>query len=238
MFEQINTLRPDSFLVKELKKNSLNMFNRIPESSGNRARAKLYARYQKTIKEQILSRADEFMDALTDLVKDYPSEKEIKRVGDILQEVLKIKINENGERDEGNEGSSLADRLARLEATIPLNERNIVYKEELKDLKNTMEKVIKELVNINWAEVSEEDSERLYTFSEVISTSNSIIDSLLSELSINISADIKQGMSVLLYLVLRANAYLLGKIAHDSLSWTISVVQAYAYANVTYLIAN
>lgn len=119
-----------------------------------------------------------------------------------------------------------------------MNERNIVYREELKDLKKTMEKVIKELVAINWAEVSEEDSERLYSFSEVISTSNAIIDSLLSELSINSNKDVKQGMSVLLYLVLRANAYLLGKITHDSLSWTISVVQAYAYANVTYLIAN
>lgn len=237
MFEQIKSLGPDSMLVKELKKNSVNMFNRIPESSVDRSRAKLYGRYQKIMKEQILSRSDDFIDALTDLVKDYPSEKEIKRVEDLFQEVLKIKINESGAEEE-KEGVSLAERIAHLEATIPLNERNIVYREELKDLKKTMEKVIKELVAINWAEVSEEDSERLYSFSEVISTSNAIIDSLLSELSINSNKDVKQGMSVLLYLVLRANAYLLSKITHDSLSWTISVVQAYAYANVTYLIAN
>lgn len=76
MFEQIKTLGPESIVVKELKKNSMNMFNRIPESSGNRNRAKLYGRYQKIMKEQILSRADEFIDALTDFVKDY------KRKGD------------------------------------------------------------------------------------------------------------------------------------------------------------
>ncbi len=238
MFEQIKTLGPESIVVKELKKNSMNMFNRIPESSGNRNRAKLYGRYQKIMKEQILSRADEFIDALTDFVKDYPSEKEIKRVEDLFQEVLKVKINTSEEADEGKERVSLADRMANLEATIPLKERNIVYREELKELKRTMEKVIKELVEVNWSEVSDEDTERLYAFSEVISTSNSIIDSLLSELSINTDTDVKQGMSVLLYLVLRANAYLLGKISHDSLTWTISVIQAYAYANVTYLIAN
>lgn len=157
---------------------------------------------------------------------------------DLFQEVLKVKINTSEEADEGKERVSLADRMANLEATIPLKERNIVYREELKELKRTMEKVIKELVEVNWSEVSDEDTERLYAFSEVISTSNSIIDSLLSELSINTDTDVKQGMSVLLYLVLRANAYLLGKISHDSLTWTISVIQAYAYANVTYLIAN
>ena len=234
MFEQIKTLAPDSILVKELKKSSMNMYNRIPENSGERTRALLYERYQKIMKEQILSRADEFLDVLTDFVKDYPSEKEIKRAEDLFLEVLKIKINESGEK----EGVSLAERIANLEASIPLEERNMVYREELRGLKKTMEKVINEMVKINWAELSEEDSERLYAFSEVISTSNSIIDSLLSELSLNNKKDVKQGISVLLYLVLRANAYLLGKISHDSLSWTISAIQAYAYANVTYLITN
>lgn len=234
MFEQIKTLAPDSILVKELKKSSMNMYNRIPENSGERTRALLYKRYQKIMKEQILSRADEFLDVLTDFVKDYPSEKEIKRAEDLFLEVLKIKINESGEK----EGVSLAERIANLEASIPLEERNMVYREELRGLKKTMEKVINEMVKINWAELSEEDSERLYAFSEVISTSNSIIDSLLSELSLNNKKDVKQGISVLLYLVLRANAYLLGKISHDSLSWTISAIQAYAYANVTYLITN
>ena len=234
MFEQIKTLAPDSMLVKELKKSSMNMYNRIPDSSGERNRALLYKRYQKIMKEQILSREDEFMDVLTDFVKDYPSEKEIKRAEDLFLEVLKIKINERGEK----EGVSLAKRIANLEASIPLEERNMVYREELRGLKKTMEKVISEMVKINWAELSEEDSERLYAFSEVISTSNSIIDSLLSELSLNNKKDVKQGISVLLYLVLRANAYLLGKISHDSLSWTISAIQAYSYANVTYLITN
>lgn len=234
MFEQIKTLAPDSMLVKELKKSSMNMYNRIPDSSGERNRALLYKRYQKIMKEQILSRADEFLDVLTDFVKDYPSEKEIKRAEDLFLEVLKIKINERGEK----EGVSLAKRIANLEASIPLEERNMVYREELRGLKKTMEKVISEMVKINWAELSEEDSERLYAFSEVISTSNSIIDSLLSELSLNNKKDVKQGISVLLYLVLRANAYLLGKISHDSLSWTISAIQAYSYANVTYLITN
>lgn len=238
MFEQIKSLGPNSNLAKELRQTSVNMFNKIPGSSGNRNRAKIYEHYQKAIKEQILSRADEFMDALTDLVKDYPSEKEIKRAGDLLQEVLKTKFEEDEEKEDEREKVSLGEKIARLEATIPQSEKNMVYREELRRLKETVEKVINELVQLNWAEVSEEDSERLYAFSEVISTSNSIIDSILSELSINTNADVKQGMTVLLYLVLRANAYLLGKITHDSLSWTISAVQAYAYANVTYLIAN
>ena len=234
MFEQIKTLAPDSMLVKELKKSSMNMYNRIPDSSGKRNRALIYKRYQKIMKEQILYREDEFMDVLTDFVKDYPSEKEIKKAEDLFMEVLKIMINESGEK----EGISLAENIAKLEASITLDERNIVYREELKGLKKTIEKVISEMVKINWAELSEEESERLYAFSEVISTSNSIIDSLLSELSLNNRVDVSKGISVLLYLVLRANAYLLGKISHDSLSWTISAVQAYAYANATYLIAN
>lgn len=238
MFKDIKVLGPDSVLVKELKKNSMNMFNRIPESSENRNRAKLYERYQRIIRDQILSREDEFIDALTDLVKDYPNEKEIKRVEDLFQEVLRVKINERGDKDEGKKGLDLAERIASFEATIPLTERNMVYREELKNLKKTVEKVIKEIVDFNWSEISKEDSERLYAFSEVISTSNSIIDSLLSELSINRNVDLKQGISVLLYLILRANAYLLGKISHDSLSWTISVIQAYSFANATYLIAN
>lgn len=238
MFEHIESLGPESKLAKELRKISVNMFNRIPESSGDRTTARRYERVQKDIREQISSRSDEIMDALTDMVKDYPTEKEIKRADNLLQEVLKSKVYEDDEKEGDKKMVSLADKIAKLEATVPQHEKNMVYRNELKNLKETLEKVIKELVAINWSDVSEEDSERLYAFSEMVSTSNSIIDSILSEISLNSSADIKQGMTVLLYLVLRTNAYLLGKITHNSLAWTISAVQAYAYANVTYLLAN
>ena len=236
MFEHIEALSPKSEIVKELKKRSMNMFNGIPEGSGERNRTKLYKKYKKIMEEQILPRQDEFIDALTDLVKDYPSENEIKKAKDLFLEVLKTKVNESVEDKE--EGVSLAERITRLEASIPLEEKNNLYRGELKELKKTMEKVITEMVKLNWAELSEEDSERLYAFSEVISMSSSIIDSLLSELSLNSRADLGKGISVLFYLVLRTDAYLLGKISRDSLTWTISSVQTYAYANATYLIAN
>ena len=91
MFEHIEALSPKSEIVKELKKRSMNMFNGIPEGSGERNRAKLYKKYQKIMEEQILPRQDEFIDALTDLVKDYPSENEIKKAKDLFLEVLPYK---------------------------------------------------------------------------------------------------------------------------------------------------
>ncbi|MHB8562028.1 MAG: hypothetical protein ACYDAP_12885 [Thermoplasmataceae archaeon] len=215
---------PNSKLAEELRYSSINLFNTIPERSSDRNRAKLYDRYRIKVSKQILSRADEIMDALTELVKDFPDEREIKKSGDLLKEVLKT-----------TEGEDLMERIASLEGTLTQQEKNAVFRDELNKLKKTLESVMKELVKINWAEVTEADSEKLYALSETISTSNSIIDSLITQLSINSGADIKQGMSVLLYLVLRANAYLLGKISSESLTSTISAIQSYAYTNATYL---
>ncbi|MHB1470913.1 MAG: hypothetical protein ACYCR2_07880 [Thermoplasmataceae archaeon] len=215
---------PNSKLAEELRYSSINLFNTIPERSSDRNRAKLYDRYRIKVSKQILSRADEIMDALTELVKDFPDESEIKKSGDLLKEVLKT-----------TEGEDLMERIASLEGTLTQQEKNAVFRDELNKLKKTLESVMKELVKINWAEVTEADSEKLYALSETISTSNSIIDSLITQLSINSGADIKQGMSILLYLVLRANAYLLGKISSESLTSTISAIQSYAYTNATYL---
>ena len=224
MFNGVKWIRPNSKLAEELRYSSINLFNTIPERSSDRNRAKLYDRYRIKVSEQILSRADEIMDALTELVKDFPDEKEIKKSGDLLKEVLKT-----------TEDEDLMERIASLEGTPTQQEKNAVFRDELNKLKKSLESVMKELVKINWAEVTEADSEKLYALSETISTSNSIIDSLITQLSINSGADIKQGMSILLYLVLRANAYLLGKISSESLTSTISAIQSYAYTNATYL---
>ena len=227
MFEQVWALGRDSKLAKDLRFSSVNLFNSVPENSSNRERAKRFERYRRKIRDQVLSRADDIMETLTDMVKDFPSEKEIKKAGNLLKEVLKTE-----------DGEDLVEKITNIENSLSQQEKNTVFRDELRQLKDTVEKIINELVQINWSEVSEEDSERLYAFSQVISTSNAIIDSLTTQLSINSSTDIKQGMGALLYLVLRANAYLLGKISHESLSTTISAIQAYAYSNATYLLAN
>lgn len=227
MFDQIDLLGPESKIAKELRLSSVNLFNRIPGNSSDRNRAKIYERYRKKIKDKVLSRADDLMDALTDLVKDFPTEKEIKKAGDLLKEVLKNK-----------EGEDLADQLTSIESSLTQQEKNAVFRDELKQLKNTLDDVINELVKLNWAEVSEEESEKLYAFSQAITTCSNLVDSLLRHLSIDGSADIKQGMLVLLYPALRANAYLLGKISHESLSMTISAIEVYAYSNATCLLTN
>ena len=77
------------------------------------------------------------------------------------------------------------ERIASLEGTLTQQEKNAVFRDKLNKLKKTLESVMKELVKINWAEVTEADSEKLYALSETISTSNSIIDSLITQLSIN-----------------------------------------------------
>ncbi len=227
MFDQIDLLGPESKVAKELRLSSVNLFNRIPGNSSDRNRAKIYERYRKKIRDGVLSRADDLMDALTDLVKDFPSEKEIKKAGDLLKEVLKDK-----------EGEDLAGQLTMIESSLTQQEKNAVFRDELKQLKNTLDDVISELVKLNWSEVSEEESEKLYAFSEAITTCSALVDSLLRQLSIDGSADIKQGIVVLLYLSIRANAYLLGKISHESLSMTISAIEAYAYSNADYLLIN
>jgi hypothetical protein len=227
MFDQIDLLGPESKVAKELRLSSVNLFNRIPGNSSDRNRAKIYERYRKKIRDGVLSRADDLMDALTDLVKDFPSEKEIKKAGDLLKEVLK-----------GKEGEDLAGQLTMIESSLTQQEKNAVFRDELKQLKNTLDDVISELVKLNWSEVSEEESEKLYAFSEAITTCSALVDSLLRQLSIDGSADIKQGIVVLLYLSIRANAYLLGKISHESLSMTISAIEAYAYSNADYLLIN
>lgn len=227
MSDQIDLLGPESKVAKELRLSSVNLFNRIPGNSSDRNRAKIYERYRKKIRDGVLSRADDLMDALTDLVKDFPSEKEIKKAGDLLKEVLK-----------GKEGEDLAGQLTMIESSLTQQEKNAVFRDELKQLKNTLDDVISELVKLNWSEVSEEESEKLYAFSEAITTCSALVDSLLRQLSIDGSADIKQGIVVLLYLSIRANAYLLGKISHESLSMTISAIEAYAYSNADYLLIN
>lgn len=227
MFGQIKGLDLGSKLSKDLRLHSVNLFNRVPENSTDRNRAKLFERYQKNIKEKILERADDLMDALTDMVKDFPSETDIIKADDLLKEALRTKS-----------GEDLAEKITSLEEKLTKQEKKTVYRNELRQLNDTLENVIKELVQVNWAEVSEEDSERLYALSQAISSSKAIIDSLLEQLSNDSNVDLKQGMSILLYLVLRTNAYLLGKISHDSLYSTVSAIQVYAYSNATYLVTS
>lgn len=227
MFEQIKGLGYDSKLFKELRLYSVNFFNRVPENSTDRNRAKLFERYQKIIKEQVLERADDLIDALTDMVKDFPGETDIIKADDLLKDVLRTKS-----------GEDLADKITSLEEKLTKQEKKAVYRNELRQLNDTLENVIKELVQVNWAEVSEEDSERLYALSQAISSSKAIIDSLMEQLSIDSNVDLKQGMSILLYLVLRTNAYLLDKISLDSLYSTVSAIQVYAYSKATYLVAD
>ena len=227
MFKQPNFIGSDSTLAKELKMSTVNMFNRVPDESRNRNRAKIFERYSKKIKERVLSRSDELIDALTDLVKDFPTEAEIKKAGDLLKEVLEAK-------DE----KELSETIASLENSLSQSEKNAVLKEELIQLNNTITKLLKEAMKFNWSDIEESEAEKIYSLSQILSMINTIIDSLLMELRINPESDINNGVSALFYLTLRANAYLINKIQRESLDNTISAVQAFIYSHATYLVAN
>jgi hypothetical protein len=227
MFKQPSFIGPNSTLAKELKMSTVNMFNKVPEESHDRNRAKLFQRYSSRIKERVFARSEELIDALTDLVKDFPTETEIKKAGDLLKEVLEAK----DEKD-------LSEIIASIEESLSQSEKNTVLKEELTSLNNIIKKLMKEAMEFNWSDVEESEAEKLYSLSQILSMINSIIDSLLMELRINPDSDINNGVSALFYLTLRTNAYLMNKIQKESLDNTISAVQAFIYSHATYLVAN
>ncbi len=227
MFKQSSFVGPNSMLASELKASTVNLFNIVPERSQDRNRAKIYERYRRKIKSRIMKRSEELIDALTDLVKDYPTEEDIKKAGDLLKQVLEAK----DEKD-------LAESIANLEHSLTKSEKNAVLRDELSQLRDTVKKGLKGLMEFNWSEVEEPEAEKFYFLSQILSMINSIAHALLVEIRMNTEADIKNGVAALFYLTLRTIAYLMEKIQKESLETTISAVQAFVYSHATYLLAN
>lgn len=213
--------------IRNFRWSTVEMFNKVPQTKSQGKQSMIFQKYQRIIKERILERADELMDALTDLVKDLPKESEIKKTGDLLKEVLEAK-----------DDKDLAEKMSNVEKMLTIEEKNLVLKDQLNELKDTITKVMNQLVEINWSTVPEESSNKMYTLSQALSAMKSIIDALETQLSIDLNVDLTLGTASLIYLALRTNAYLMNKIDHLSLTRTISALQVFAYLNATYLVSN
>ena len=215
----------DEDIMKKFRSSSVNLYNKVPhpQKGDDRERAARYRLYWKLFGENISKRSDELINALTDMVKDFPSVEEIKAADKLLNDIL------------CSDNKKLLQNISAMEKMLSVSEKNSVIMAQLKEMKKSANDVLSQLIEVDWAKKAADEAENMYTLSQILSMTISIIDSLNEEFSRNQNVDLGSRVGVVLYLALRTNAYFLRKITKESLLYTISAVQVYAYRNSIFL---
>lgn len=217
----------DSKLKDSFRDSILHLFENLPSHDPNdRARDIRLEKLAIQFEEVIIQRGEDLINALTDSVKDFPTVQEIENANKLLNEIFSKGV-----------GKELIERLEAAIASVPPNEKAIVTKSRLDVLRSSCEDILEKIVETDWDSAGTEASESFYEVAQVLSHSISLIDSMKYTLTVNPGADISQGISSLLYLTLRAHAFLLKKINKESLRYTIAAVQVYLYSNAPFLVS-
>ncbi len=216
----------DPSLRDSFRNSILHLFENLPSHDPqNRTQDRRLKKLVLQFEQVISQKGEELMDALTDSVKDFPTVQEIDRAEKLLDEIFNKGV-----------GKDLIERLHTAMAKVSPSQKAMVIKERLDMLRSTCSSLLEKIAGMDWSGVEKEESEEFYDISQVMSQSISLIDSMKYSLTLDPNADISLGIASLLYLTLRANAFLLGKIERDSLGYTIAAVQVYLYSNAPFLV--
>lgn len=215
-------------LRKDFGGSILHLFADLPVGDPtNRNRDPKILHLLRQLEDVISTRSDELINSLTDAVKDFPTLPEIERANKVTNEIFFEGI-----------GGNLMEKIKTIEDSLTPLQKTAVLKQSLTHLRGVARRVQEEVIALNWSELEADVADSYFVVSQIISTSISLIDSLLDSLVINPNLDVRSGLISIVYLVLRLDAFLLGKISRESLDYTLSTVQVYLYSAASYLVSS
>lgn len=194
----------------------ISSFFHVPETSNDRNKKKRYERMLKSLDVLLMDKSEEMMDALTDAVRDFLTPSDAAEIKNRLDRVFENEL-----------GEDLREKLAAVENSLTLSDKNSVIRLKLRELEKRTTDLREEILSGKW-EDSQEEAEKYVTLSQVLDLSTNLVRYALDDINWQSTQAVKDAnvlIGLAFYLMLKFVAMTKQKVTMESLIYALTMVQ-------------